>query len=197
MWRLAAFMAAIAVAGCGGGERQDADEPEGTFRVEVVEAAFPANQHIAEGAALRIRVRNADSETIPNVAVTVETDPAREGDSPIAFGQDDDDPRLSDTGRPVWIVDRGPAGGDTAHSNTWAGGPLRPGQSKTFLWRVTPVQAGSYTIAYRVAPGLGGRARAEGGDTSGTFDVTIEDEPVPARVGEDGEVIRGEEAGAP
>jgi hypothetical protein len=82
-------------------------------------------------------------------------------------------------------------GGDSAATNTWTGGPLRPGESRTFEWQVTPVQAGSYTIGYRVAAGLGGQARAEGEGTSGTFDVTIEDEPVPARVGEDGEVIRG------
>jgi hypothetical protein len=193
MWRfVAAFVAVAALVGCGGGERQDANEPEGDFEVDVVEAAFPANQRIAEGSKLRIRVRNADSETIPNVAVTVVTEPSEQGGAPIAFGQAENDPRLSDPGRPVWILDRGPAGGDTAATNTWAGGPLRPGQSRTFEWDLTPVQSGSYTLAYRVAAGLSGRAQARGDKTAGTFDVTIEDEPVPARVGEDGEVIRGE-----
>ena len=32
--------------------------------------------------------------------------------------------------------------------------------------------------------------RAAQGDTSGAFDVTISDEPVPARVGDDGRVER-------
>ena len=59
-----------------------------------------------------------------------------------------------------------------------------------------PCEAGDYTINYRVAAGLDGKARlAKGGDTSGTFAVTISDEPIPARVDDDGEVVRGEEAG--
>ena len=33
------------------------------------------------------------------------------------------------------------------------------------------------------------------GRTEGAFDVTISDEPVPARVNDEGEVVRGEEAG--
>jgi hypothetical protein len=33
------------------------------------------------------------------------------------------------------------------------------------------------------------------GRTEGEFDVTISDEPVPARVDGDGDVVRGEEAG--
>ena len=53
------------------------------------------------------------------------------------------------------------------------------------------MKAGAYTVGYRVAPGLTGRAQAAAGRTSGSFDVTIDDAPVPARVGPDGEVVRG------
>ena len=56
-------------------------------------------------------------------------------------------------------------------------------------------KAGKYSIGYRVAPGLTGKATAARGRTSGSFEVTIDDEPVPARVGEDGEVERGVDAG--
>ena len=36
----------------------------------------------------------------------------------------------------------------------------------------------------------------EGGRTKGSFQVSISDDPVPAHVGKDGEVVRGEEAGS-
>jgi hypothetical protein len=75
-------------------------------------------------------------------------------------------------------------------------GPLRAGEERELTWSLVPSRAGTFTIGYRVAPGLYGRARAAQGRTSGSFDVTIDDEPVPARVGDDGEVVRGEEPGS-
>ena len=54
-----------------------------------------------------------------------------------------------------------------------------------------PSKAGTYTITYRVAPGLTGRAQAAKGRTSGSFTVRIIDSPVPARVGDNGRVERG------
>ena len=42
----ALFGAALLASGCGGGERQDADEPSGTFKVDV-SASFPAEQRLA------------------------------------------------------------------------------------------------------------------------------------------------------
>ena len=190
------MLAVLLATGCGGGARQDANEKKGNYRLEVSSASFPEQQRIAQSSTLAIRVRNADSKTAPNVAVTVETDGARPGESSGSFSQRVDDPRLSDASRPVWIVDTGPQGGDSAATNTWALGSLKPGQAKTFEWKVTAVQAGNYTINYRISPGLVGRARLTGGGrTKGSFRVSIDDKPVPARVGEDGEVIRGEEAG--
>ena len=189
--------ALVAVSGCGGGERQDADEPEGSFRVEVADASFPAQQSIAEQSTMRIRVRNPDRRTLPNVAVTVETKGATPGAGAVAFAQSQSDPRLADPNRPVWILDRGPEGGTSAYANTWSLGPLPGGQTKTFEWKLTAVEAGSYSIDYRVAPGLDGKARlASGSDASGSFTVDVSDEPVPARVDDGGDVVRGEEAGA-
>ena len=188
---------ALALAGCGGGERQDEDEPEGEFRVEVVEASFPERQTMAQETTMRIRVRNADDRTVPNVAVTVETEPGKGGGAPASFSQAMDDSRLADRNRPVWIVDEGPKGGTSAYANTWSLGRLAPNQTKDFEWKLTAVEPGRYKIGYRVSPGLDGKARlAKGGRTSGSFDVTISDEPIPARVNDDGEVVRGEEAGA-
>ena len=192
------LLAALAIAsGCGGGERQDADETKGTFRIEVAAASFPAQQSIAKPATLRIGVRNAGKRTAPNVAVTVETKGATPGAGAVAFAQSQNDERLADPNRPVWILDEGPGGGTSAYANSWTLGPLRAGQTKDFEWKLTAVKAGSYSIAYSVAPGLDGKARlASDSKARGTFRVEIADEPIPARVNDAGEVIRGEEAGA-
>jgi hypothetical protein len=188
--------AAAVVAGCGG-ERQDADEASGKFRVDVADASFPAKQHIAEQSTMRIRVRNPDNDTVPNVAVTVETKGARPGDGPVAFAQSKADPRLADPSRAVWILDREPKGGTSAYTNTWTLGPLKSGESKTFEWKLTAVQAGDYSIAYRVSPGLDNKAQlAAGSKARGTFTVSVSDKPVPARVDSKGNVVRGEQAGA-
>jgi hypothetical protein len=188
--RRLALVCAVLAAGCGGPARQDADEPRGEFKVEIVSASFPKTQHIAQPVQLKLRVRNADDRTLRNVAVTVETK-APEGLAAISFGQHSADPALADSGRPVWILDEGPLGGDVATVNTWSAGTLGPGESRELVWKLVASKAGRYTIGYRVAPGLTGRATAAQGDTSGTFDVTIDDEPVPARVGRDGKVERG------
>jgi hypothetical protein len=188
--------ALVAVPGCGG-ESQDANETEGTYRLEVADANFPAKQSIAEATTMRIRVRNPERRTIPNVAVTVETKGAKAGDGVTAFGQKSDDARLADSSRPIWILDKEPKGGTSAYSNTWSLGPIKAGETKTFEWKLTAVEPGSYTLAYRVAPGLDGKARlAAGSKARGQFTVQVADDPVPARVNSKGQVVRGEEAGA-
>jgi hypothetical protein len=194
---IVAALAALAVlSGCGG-QRQDADEPSGTFKVDISGASFPARQHIAEQSTMRIRVRNPDSETLPNVAVTVETKGAKPGDGPVAFAQSKGDPRLADPSRAVWILDAGPKGGASAYTNTWTLGPLKSGESKTFEWKLTAVEAGDYSIAYRVSPGLDNKAKlADGSRATGRFTVNVSDKPVPARVNSKGQVVRGEKAGA-
>jgi hypothetical protein len=183
--------AAVGAAGCGGGERQDAAEAAGSYRVEIASASFPLRQSLAQRTTLRVRVRNADARTLPNVALTVKTRSRHPASTPSAFGQSIDDPRFADAERPVWIVDRGPAGADTAYTNTWALGPLAPGEARTFAFRLTAVEPGAYWVDYQVSPGLAGRARlAAGSQARGTFHVKIDDAPADARVADDGEVIR-------
>ena len=196
--RIGPLLVALLVAsGCGGAERQDADEPKGSFRVEIAEASFPARQSIAKRSTMRISVRNAEQRAIPQIAVTIETEGATPGAGAAAFAQSGDDPRLADPNRPVWVLDEGPAGGASAYADTWSLGPLPGGRTKTFEWKLTAVKAGRYSVAYRVSPGLDGRARlASGSEAGGTFTVDVADRPVPARVGDDGDVVRGEEAGA-
>ena len=192
---LIALLAALS--GCGGGEAQSDNEPEGSYRLEVSDASFPAEQGIAEQSTMRIAVRNPGRKVVPNVAVTVETKGANAGDGLTAFGQKSADSRLADPNRPIWILDKEPVGGTSAYSNTWTLGPLRGGQTKTFEWKLTAVEPGEHSLTYRVSPGLDNKATlADGSKARGTFDVTVKDEPVPARVNSKGEVVRGEEAGA-
>ena len=176
-------LGALLVSGCGGGgERQDADEPRGEWKVGV-DASFPEQQRLAEQVQLKLTVRNTDSRAIPNVAVTVD-----------GFSQRSQQPGLADPSRPVWVIDDGPRGGVTAYTNTWALGQVPAGQSKEFVWRLTPVKAGRFDVKYRVAAGLDGKAKAVadgGGAPSGSFSVNVARKPDDARVDPDsGKVIR-------
>ena len=189
---LALVTASLALAGCGA-ERQDENEPEGEFTLQVVDASFPERQSTAQSATLRISVRNTDDRDLPNLAVTIKTAAPGGGEVASAFGQSSDDQRLADDDRPIWVVDEGPTGGASAYTNTWSVGRTFPGQTRELEWKLTAVRPGAYTVEYTVAPGLDGRAVAAGGQrTTGSFDVEISADPVPARVGKNGEVIRGE-----
>ncbi len=190
---LAVGAAAALAAGCGD-QRQDADAPSGTFSLDVTDATFPPEQRVAEPSTMRLDVANTGDREVPDLAVTVETEPTTGGAAPVAFGTADDDPALAASARPVWVVDRGPAGGESAYVNTWTVGPLGSGRTRPVTWKLTAVRPGDYTVRWRLSPALEGDVSLGDGRTDGTFDVTISDKPVPARVGADGEVVR-EEAG--
>jgi hypothetical protein len=186
----------LVVAGCGGGERQDENEPEGEFPVEVVQARFPEDQKLAKSSSLLVTVRNAGRETIPNIAMTVD-----------GFDEDKQNAELADPSRPVFAIngvqveiaglpeakEAAPRGCDTAYVNTWACGPLKPNERKTFRWSVTAVRAGDFEISWRVAAGLDGKAKAvgPGGGPAprGQFSGTISDEAPEVRVADDGRTI--------
>jgi hypothetical protein len=187
---LATAACALLVAGCGGGTRQDAGEPTGTFAMKVVHASFPSTQSIARQTRFALEVQNAGSRTAPNVAVTID-----------AFDYSSTYPELAAAKRPIWAIERGPGatasppveseqvsppgGGQTAYVNTWALGALAPGKTRTFVWRVVPVKAGAYTVHYTVAAGLAGKAKAlddlrsvaSGAPVQGQFAVNIAPSP--------------------
>jgi hypothetical protein len=186
--RLSALMlaaGALVLAGCGGGTRQDASEAAGTFAMQVVHPSFPTTQSIARQTRFVLPVRNTGTHTVPNVAVTIDS-----------FDYTNTYPGLAADKRPVWAIEQGPGavasppvesqeisppgGGQTAYVNTWALGALAPGATRTFVWRVVPVKAGSYTVHYTVAAGLAGKAKARlsaGGLVQGQFAVDIASAP--------------------
>jgi hypothetical protein len=188
------------MAGCGAGERQDENEPEGSFAVQILDASFPKQQRLAERSDLVITVRNAGRKTIPNIAVTVYGLDTKRRNPELA---DPDRPRFAVNGVPVSIGgfpdarEDTPLGCDTAYVDTWACGPLRPDAEKEFRWSVTPVVAGPFMIDYRVSAGLDGKARAvtaaRGESAGGSISGIVSAAPPQTRVGDDGRSIVTEE----
>jgi hypothetical protein len=103
--------------------------------------------------------------------------------------------------RPVWILETGypklegetaSAGAEAAQTDTYAFGALEPHQTKSIVWNVTPVQGGTYTVHYRVAAGLEGKAKAvtaNGSIPEGEFVVRISTAPPQTRVNDSGQVV--------
>ena len=114
-------------------------------------------------------------------------------------------PPMADPSKPVWIIDRPPGpclfscqNGDrgsrvTAYSNTWAmGGQLQPGATAEFKWQLTPVKPGTHVVAYQIAAGLNGKAKAvleDGGAPQGTFHVDITNPPAQSYVNNSGQIV--------
>jgi hypothetical protein len=181
---LAALVVATGLSACGG-QRQDVNEPSGTFPIDVVQASWPLHQRLAQATTLTIGVRNAGTKTIPDITVTIgspDHPPGVSDTAAQAFATDLVQPGLANPSRPVWIIDpnpippganvggpdfspaaenTGPPGGTTAYTNTWALGKLAPGDTKLFVWHLTAVKAGTYTVTYVIEAGLNGKARAQ------------------------------------
>jgi hypothetical protein len=185
-------LAVLLATGCGGA-RQDAKEPAGTFPLRVSAASFPARQRLSQEAVMKVTVENTGTKAVPNVAVSVfNTGKAGDRTRAAAFADTSKQPGLASTSRPIWIVDKGPYGGDTAYANTWALGALAPHRSRTFSWHVSPTRAGSFGVTYEVAAGLNGRARATapgGGVPRGSFRVAVSGTPAQGTVDANGNVV--------
>ena len=197
--------AALLAAGCGGGERQDADESEGEYKVAVLEADFPAKQKLAKRSDLVFSVKNIGNEEIENLAITFgRNTPRGRMDS---LDRRSADPGLADPDRPVFVVnvrprnlgglaesqEDVPAGSQTAYVDTYALGKLAPGKTKKFSFSVTAVVAGPYRIVWALSAGLDGKAKAilaSGLPATGQFEGTIAKKPPEARVSDaDGKTI--------
>jgi hypothetical protein len=207
---IAGVVMALALSACGSGARQDATEPSGKFPVAISRASFPVAQTLSQHAHLVITVRNSGHKTIPDVAVSIcnvtcaYPAPKGEGTSAAAFASTISQQYVANPSRPVWIVDRGPGhcgyscqnggagAGVTAYSNTWALGSLKPGRTVRFDWAVTAVSAGRHVVAWEVAAGLNGKAKAVLGDGSrphGSFSVRIAAAPRQSYVNNSGKIV--------
>jgi hypothetical protein len=200
----------LALSGCGGGSNQAASEPSGNFTVNVKRATFPPSQRLAQHTHMVIAVHNAGSKAIPNVAVTIcnvtcaYPAPKGQGSSSQAFAANINQSYVANPSRPLWIIDRAPGrcgysclnGGQgaavTAYANTWALGRLAPGKTARFDWAVTAVQAGQHVVAWQVAAGLNGKAKAvlaNGSAPHGTFAVQVKTAPARSYVNNNGQIV--------
>lgn len=204
---LVAVVAALALAACGSEDPQDANEPEGEYEVAVTTAKFPNRQRLAKRSNLLLGVENTGNETVPELAFTIVTNDGNSvepGADAGSFEVRSDQPGLANPSRPVWVLDnkyprlvgqpppKGLSGGFRVQTDTFGFGPLEPGETKEAVWRLTPAEAGTYTLRYEVAAGLDGNARAvtaNGGVVKGGFVVKITDKPPRARVTDRGRVV--------
>ena len=195
------------IAGCGSKPRQDENEVEADFPVEVTVAEFAPKQRLAETTDLELAFRNTGDETIPDLVLTIYTgDEIADG----AFNTRSEQEGLADPNRPVWILendypkileagtttkdlDAAPtAGAETSSTNTYSFGELEAGDTIHTVFRVTPVVPGTYTVHYEVAAGLDGKAKAvtdTGDPVEGEFVATITDKPKATAVDEQGRVV--------
>jgi hypothetical protein len=167
---------AMGASGCGGttvqGAPQDTDEKAGIYPVAVEEAAFPLQQALAKTTKMRIVVRNAGDQRIPNIVVTVQCRRSKDGQDG-SFDRQITDTSQADKNRPTFVVDQIPGAArpasrqrldplerSSAYVNTYTLGPLAPNRTATFEWKVTAVRAGPFRVCYRVAAGLDNKAHA-------------------------------------
>jgi hypothetical protein len=163
-------VAAVALTACGsGGDKQDANEPSGDYKLDVISASFPGRQRLGESTQLRIQVKNQSGKTIPNLAISIE-----------GFSQHVEDPTLSTPSRNIWLINQAPFNSDSSFTNTWTLGAVPDGAIRTATWKVTAVRTGTYSVRYRVAAGTDGKAKAQLPDRTpprGSFIAHIAREP--------------------
>ncbi len=221
---VAAVAVAVTVSACGSGSPQNTNEPSGNFSVSITQASFPVTQRLAQRTRLTIVVRNTGTKSLPNPAVTICNGtcaypaPVGQGTSVEAFAHYLNMPGLAYHSRPVWVIDKppgpcppgapaqgagyscangGPGGFFTVDANTWAynkPGGLAPGATAKFTWDVTAVVPGTWTVAWKVAAGIYGKARAvqsNGSMPHGAFRVTILKPPGQSHVNDNGQVVPG------
>jgi hypothetical protein len=200
----------LLVAGCGNNQKQDVNEPKGTFPVAVETATFPANQKLAKSSSMVIVVRNAGSKSVPNVSVTVKCPGQGQGENGGGggFQYKTSQKGVADPNRPQFVVDRiptrtaRPAGAldldplerSSAFVDTYPLGKLAPGRTANFTWHVTAVRAGPYHLCWRVNAGLYGKAKAVAAASSahavsGEFQGTVSRKAPIAEVTPSGKVV--------
>jgi hypothetical protein len=165
---------AIGLTACGSEERQDENEEEGTWKVQVISASFPGKQILADTTELQIKVKNVDDRTLPNLTVTVD-----------GFNRREEAKQFSEPRRPIWVIEDEPKNSTTAFTNTWAVGGVPAGETRTLKWRVTAVRAGTFTLRWRVAAGLHGKEKAEladGDSATGEFVAQVSDKARPFKL---------------
>jgi hypothetical protein len=197
---LAALAAAVLLAACGESS-SDANQPAGTFPVEVTTARFPARQRLGQTSLLKLGVRNTGTRTVPGLAVSFTIAGKKGRSSALPFGIRDPQPGLSEPDRPVWVLAQSyprlagssqPGGATTSNPKTFDFGALKPGEETEAVWKLSAVRAGRYHLLFSVDAGLSGSAKAVtagGGTPRGSFAAAITAALPETEVTDSGEVV--------
>lgn len=194
-------MAALLSAGCGGGESADSNEREGTYTLGITNASFPSKQVLGQTSLLDLTVKNEGKVPLPSLTVTFTIAGGAGQDSAIAFAVRDPQEGLANSDRPVWVLAQGypqlqgagtPGGAATSNPKTFSFGPLKPGQSRAAVWKLSAVRQGKFTLHYSVGAGLGEGVHAKtanGVAPGGTFVTEVSAETPDTEVTDSGEIV--------
>ena len=203
----ALLVAATVLVGCGGSDDsgQFSNQATGDFPAEITKAVFQPKQTISNTTNLLLSVKNTGEETIPALALTVNT---LGEESLLPFAYHDKQVGLASPQRPIWVLEQGypkligtTGDGGTATSNrlTRNFGELAPGDTANTIWKLVPVKPGAYRVEFTVAAGLSGEANAEdaNGDTPRVvLPAVISARPELTQVDKDGNVVPYDESTA-
>lgn len=192
---------AVLLAACGGESSSDSNERAGTYELKVTDAGFPTEQQLGQTSLLKLGVRNTGEETVPTLTVTISIAGEQGQSSSLPFAVADSQEGLSQGDRPVWVLAAGyprlagssdPGGATTSNNRTFSFGPLKPGETRNAVWKLSAVKAGDYTLLYRVGAGLAAdvKAKTAGGVAPGGSIATEISTVAPdTEVTDSGEVV--------
>jgi hypothetical protein len=164
---------AIPLAGCGSGERQDANAPNGSWSVVVEEWKFPKRQFLGTPTDFVLKIRNTDTTAIPQLIVTVEGLRMRVKQVGAASEI-----------RPIWLTSEVNYAQTTPYNSALASsfnlGTLPAGAVKTYTLDLTPLRRGTHEVGYKLAGDLFGKAEIfDGNDQPAADTRTVAIDPTP------------------
>jgi hypothetical protein len=199
---LAALAVAALLAACGGGSSAD-EEPAGEFDVGVTAASFPSLQRLGQTSLLKLSFKNEGDKAIPNLVVYFSVAGKQGATASLPFAVHERQAGLANPTRPVWVLaehfpklagasadEKG--GSTTSDPKTFAFGPLKAGQTRSAVWKLSAVREGKYTLRYRVGAGLGTQTKAttkSGVAPGGTFVAEVTAQTPDTEVTDGGEIV--------
>lgn len=169
----------LGAAGCGSVSEAEKEPAAKATQLAVKPAKFSSNAQLpGDRSTLSLTVTNTGSNKVDDLIVTLQGMrpdqlPVRGVDNPNEIPQGTNVPtRIK---RKAWFVDDGPGRTPLAGGETWNGGSLEPGETKTLRWKLAAITPGTYTLTYWVAGGLTDNAvkATSGTGIKGTVQATI------------------------
>lgn len=202
---LAAVALAVGLAACG--ESSSDKEAGGEYEVGVTAASFPTLQRLGQTSLLKLSFKNEGEKDLPNLVVSFTLAGKQGATASLPFGIHERQAGLANPTRPVWVLaehfpklagSTAKGGATTSDPKTFAFGPLKAGEARSAVWKLSAVRQGKYTLRYRVAAGLGTEATAKtasGVTPGGTFVAEISAQLPETEVTESGEIVEVKKKG--